>query len=340
MTRFLSAENPADVQTAAEILRAGGVAAIPTETVYGLAARALDPVAVERVYAAKGRPADNPLIVHIDDLFALYVLCASVPDAVVILASHFWPGPLTMVLPRRDTIPDIVTAGLPTVAVRLPASPVARALIRQAGPLAAPSANRAGSPSPTTAAHVRHDLDGRVDAILDGGPCLWGVESTVLDLTGDRPRLLRPGGVTHTQLEALLGPVEVDPAVTGPSAAGETPRAPGMKYRHYAPKAPVILLRGSAAAAAAYARQRAAPGAAVLCFNGEPDLFGDLLCVPYGDERDPISLARGLYDALRRLDRDGVTVIYARYPEGEGLYDAVRNRLNKAAGFYQITLDG
>jgi len=333
-TLHLSAGSPADIAAAGKILRTGGLVAIPTETVYGLAANALDAAAVGRIFAAKGRPADNPLIVHINDLSALGALCENIPDAAVLLASRFWPGPLTLVLPRRNVVPDAVTAGLDTVAVRLPGSSAARAVIKAAGcPLAAPSANRSGSPSPTTAEHVWYDMDGRIEAILDGGPCAVGVESTVLDLSGDKPRLLRPGGVTHAELEELLGPVEVDPAVLGPMPPGQSPRAPGMKYRHYAPHAPVILLRGPADAAAKYVRAHAEPGAAVLCFDGEGTLFESVECVLYGKEDDPASLARGLFDALRRLDRPEVGVIYARYPEGEGLYEAVRNRLGKAAGF-------
>jgi len=327
----LSADIPEDVAYAGEILKSGGLVAMPTETVYGLAARALDPAAVGAIYAAKGRPSDNPLIVHIADLWELGSLCASIPDAAVLLAAHFWPGPLTLVMPRRREVPDVVTAGLPTVAVRMPVTAAARALIKIAGPLAAPSANRAGAPSPTTAGHVRADLGGRIDAILDGGPCVVGVESTVLDLSGAQPCLLRPGGLARERLEALIGPVGTDPAVEG-AATGQPPRAPGMKYRHYAPKAPLFLLQGPAAAAAAYVRARAKPGAAVLCFDGEQALFAGCYCVSYGREGDPASLSRNLYAALRQLDRDDVSEIYARYPAYTGgLYEAVRNRLGKAA---------
>ena len=341
VTLRLSADSPEDIRTAGELLRAGGLVALPTETVYGLAADALNPVAVSRIFTAKGRPSDNPLIVHIADLAELGTLCAAVPDAAVLLAARFWPGPLTLVLPRRDLVPGAVTAGLPTVAVRLPASQAARAVIQAAGtPLAAPSANRSGTPSPTTAAHVWHDLNGRVDAIVDGGPCAVGIESTILDLSGDKPRLLRPGGVTQAELEEPLGPVEVDPAVLGPLSPENAPRAPGMKYRHYAPRAPVYLLRGPSGAAAVWVRNHAQPGAAVLCFDGERALFEGVTRVSYGPENDPSSLALNLFDALRRLDRPDVTVIYARCPEGDGLYEAVRNRLGKAAGFRQVTVAG
>jgi L-threonylcarbamoyladenylate synthase len=311
--------------------------AIPTETVYGLAASAFDSAAVARVFAAKGRPADNPLIVHIAEIVDLPKVCAQIPPIAPAVAKRFWPGPLTLVLPRRDKVPDTVTAGLPTVAVRCPAHDAARAVIRAAGvPLAAPSANRAGFPSPTTAAHVWNDMDGRADAILDGGPCRCGVESTILDLSGQPPRILRPGGVARAQLEAALGAVEVDPAVTGPLAEGEAPRAPGMKYRHYAPHAPVYLLHGPLDAAAAYVKALARPGTAALCFNGEQARFHPVPCVTYGDADSPESLARGLFDALRTLDAPDIRCIYARCPEGEGLYEAVRNRLSRAAGFAVI----
>ncbi len=335
VTQRLSAFQPDDIAVAGAILRRGGVVAIPTETVYGLATAADNAVAVERIFAAKGRPSDNPLIVHIADIQALETLCRDVPDEAFLLASRFWPGPLTLVLPKKDTVPDVVTAGLPTVAVRLPASPEARAVITAAGvPLAAPSANRAGRPSPTCADHVWADMNGRIDAVLDGGACCLGVESTVLDLTSQIPRLLRPGGVTHEELEAALGVVvAVDPAVLGLLPPGEKPRAPGMKYRHYAPEAPVVILSGDAKAAAAYVQKNNAKGTAVLCAEEEKSIFPDVLVVCYGRESEPKSLARGLFDALRQLDDPEIQIIYARRPAAGGLMDAVRNRLGKAASF-------
>ena len=222
------------VQAAGELLRAGKLVAIPTETVYGLAANALDPEAVNNIFKAKGRPNDNPLIVHIADLSALPDVVSEVPEKARVLMERFWPGPLTIVLPRNPQIPDETTAGLDTVAVRMPSHPVAQAIIRASGlPIAAPSANLSGLPSPTTAEHCIRDLTGKVSAIVDGGPCNFGVESTVITLAGERPRLLRPGAVTLEQLEAAIGSVEVDHAVTGQLQEGQVAASPGMKYKHY-----------------------------------------------------------------------------------------------------------
>ena len=223
-------DSPADLDRAAELLRAGELVAIPTETVYGLAADAENGPAVARIFEAKGRPMDNPLIVHIADWDTLPRLAAEIPDTAVKLARAYWPGPLTMIFPKGPRIPDEVSAGLPTVAVRMPSHPVARAVIRESGlSLAAPSANRSGSPSPTTAAHVLADLDGRIAAVVDGGECSVGVESTVVLLTDGRVRLLRPGGVTLGMLERVVGPVEVDPAVTHRLAEGARAPSPGRK---------------------------------------------------------------------------------------------------------------
>ncbi len=335
MTRLLHADDPRDVEAAATILREGGIAALPTETVYGLAGNALDADVVGAIYAAKGRPSDNPLIVHLASADDLPAVVRSVPASARALAEAFWPGPLTMVLPRRDVVPDRVTAGLETVAVRVPAHEAFRAVLRLAGtPLAAPSANRAGSPSPTTAEHVLHDLAGRIPAVLDGGPCTVGVESTVVDLTSAPPRLLRPGGVSLEELRAVLGEVDVDPAVAGELAPDQVPGAPGMKYRHYAPAAPVVVVEGTTAQAVAYVREQAEPHPAVLCFDEEASAFAGFDVVTYGSQADPASQARGLFDALRALDRPEITRVFARCPaDDEGISRAVRNRLLKAAGF-------
>ncbi|MDR2670914.1 MAG: threonylcarbamoyl-AMP synthase [Oscillospiraceae bacterium] len=335
-TMLLTASSPDDIASAGRLLRAGRLVAMPTETVYGLAANALDPAAVARIFEAKGRPADNPLIVHIAEPEDLTALCQEIPPEALTLAQRFWPGPLTLVLPRRAVVPDAVTAGLPTVAVRLPALPAARAVIRAAGtPLAAPSANLAGRPSPTTADHVRADLGGRIDAILDGGPCQWGIESTVVSVAHHPPRLLRPGGVTQESLCDVIPNLMVDPAVQGALADGETPSAPGMKYRHYAPRAPLTILRGPAGRAAAHIRRQSGP-VAVLCFDEEWDDFAGLPRVSYGSRSDPLSLARSLFDALRRLDALGARQLFARCPEGGGVEAAVQNRLRKAAGFQTL----
>ena len=335
-TLYLRADAPDTAARAAALLRAGGLVAIPTETVYGLGADALNPDAVLKIFEAKGRPQDNPLIIHIADPADVDRYCRDIPESARKLAAAFWPGPLTMVLPCRDLVPKRTTAGLDTVAVRCPEVAVTREIIRLAGvPVAAPSANLSGKPSTTTAQHVLHDYgtDGKIDAIVDGGPCRVGVESTIVDLHGDVPRLLRPGGITPEQLRAVLGELIVDRAVVGQIGADEIVRAPGMKYKHYAPKGDVRIVSGSAEAAAAYVRAHAAPGTAVLCYEEELPLYGGLTAVSYGSGSDPESLAHGLFAALREMDEAGYAVIYARCPEDGGVGYAVQNRLKKAAGF-------
>lgn len=327
---------PDDRQALAEIggiLRAGGLAGIPTETVYGLAANALDGRAVAKIFQAKGRPQDNPLIVHIAAFAQIYALVREIPMQAVALARAYWPGPLTMILPKSCVIPDAVSAGLRTVAVRMPSHPLARAIIQAAGvPLAAPSANLSGSPSPTTARHVLDDMEGRIDAVVDGGPCEVGVESTVVTLAAARPRLLRPGGITLEQLRAVLGEVEVDRAVEQQLAAGETAASPGMKYKHYAPAAHVIIVRGPFDRYASYVNGHAGPEAAALCYEGEESAL-QVRAFPCGRRNDPASQARHLFDALRALDEAGVKTAYARCPEKSGVGLAVYNRLLRAAAF-------
>ena len=234
-----------DIEKAAEIIKNGGLVAMPTETVYGLAANALDGKAVARIFKAKGRPMDNPLIVHISDISQIDSLVREFPEKARILAEKFWAGPLTMILPKSDIIPDEVSAGLDTVAIRFPSNKIAQALIAKSMPLAAPSANLSGSPSPTNARHVFDDMNGRINAIIDGGECEVGVESTVITLSTDTPRLLRPGGITVEQLRKAIGNVIIDDAVLNPLKSGEKAASPGMKYKHYAPKAHIILLEGS-----------------------------------------------------------------------------------------------
>lgn len=335
-TLILSAADRNTPVTAAKIIQAGGLVAIPTETVYGLGANAMDAEAVAKIFLAKGRPQDNPLIIHISCAEELNLYCHDIPESAWLLASHFWPGPLTMVLPVRDCIPKQTTAGLNTVAVRCPKSEVTRALIRNAGvPIAAPSANLSGKPSTTTAEHVLNDYgtDGKIDAIIDGGPCEVGVESTIVDLTGKKPRLLRPGGVTPEELTALLGELEVDRAVLGQISNDAVVRAPGMKYKHYAPSAEVYIISGSSEAAAAYIRRRFTDGDAVLCYKEELPLYEGCNPTAYGSIQDIRTLSSGLFAALRALDRPEIKTIYARCPEGGGVAYAVGNRLKKAAAF-------
>ncbi len=328
-----------DIQTAADLLRIGGLVGIPTETVYGLGANGLDPAAVGRIFQAKGRPQDNPLILHIPGADWLERYCRDIPAAAYELARRFWPGPLTMVLRRRDNVPDQVTAGLDTVGMRCPAHPLCRAVIQAADvPVAAPSGNTSGRPSPTTAAHMLEDMDGRIDAILDGGPCSGGVESTIVDLTCTPPRLLRPGGITLEQLRAALGEVAVDPAVTRLMGAGERPRAPGMKYRHYAPKAPVTVVTGAPERSAAYIAAHAGPGDGVICFEEFLPMYagGARPVMSLGPAGDKGEQARRVFDALRAFDHTAVSAIWAQCPDSGGIGLAVTNRLNKAAGFHIV----
>ena len=268
MKTLLLKSHRSDVNKAGELLKNGGLVGIPTETVYGLAADAGNGAAVAEIFRAKGRPMDNPLIVHISRMTQLEGLISVFPEKARQLAEAFWPGPLTIILPKKAGVPDEVTAGLNTVAVRFPAHPVARAIIEAAGcPLAAPSANSSGKPSPTTAMHVMDDLNGKIAAVVDGGDCGVGVESTVITLATNPPRLLRPGGLSLEELEGVLGHVDVDKAVVAPIAEGEQARAPGMKYRHYAPKAPVTVVTGAPDRSAQEIRRRMSPASGVICFE-------------------------------------------------------------------------
>ncbi len=337
-TRLLAADCDG-IQTAGALLKEGNLVAIPTETVYGLAADATNAAAVSRIFEAKGRPGDNPLIVHIADMADWAPLVTHIPSNAKALADTFWPGPLTIILPAASCVPKEVTAGLTTVAVRFPAHPVALAVIKAAGcPLAAPSANRSGSPSPTTAARVMEDMDGRIAAVLDGGACDVGVESTVIDMSGDTPRLLRPGGVTPDRLREVLGEILIDPAVTAALENGATAASPGMKYKHYAPQTRVILVKATAASFAAFVNSKAAEKPLALVFDGEETA----LTVPfltYGARDDHAAQARQVFDALRRADDMGAKVMYAACPTPEGVGLAVYNRLLRAAAFEVITLD-
>lgn len=323
--------------SAAKILREGGLLGIPTETVYGLGANALDAEAVRRIFEAKGRPQDNPLIIHVTGQQWLARYCADVPPLAYVLARKFWPGPLTMILKRKPVIPDQTTAGLDTVGVRCPNHPVTLAIIREAGvPIAAPSANTSGRPSCTTAQDVLEDMDGKIAGVVDGGPCAVGVESTILDLTCDPPRLLRPGGLPVEELERLIGKIEVDKAVTGMLGEGEQPRAPGMKYRHYAPKAPVTVVSGKPEKSAQVIAQRVGPTSGVICFDEYAHLFSNQVVQPLGPAGDKQVQAQRVFDALRSFDGSAVTEIYAQCPDNRGLGLAIGNRLKKAAGFHVL----
>ena len=330
------------IDIAAAILKDGGVVGIPTETVYGLAADALNGEAVAKIFQAKGRPMDNPLIVHVaafDDI-ERFRLVREIPDSAKLLAKAFWPGPLTMIMKRTDVIPSEVSAGLDTVAIRFPSHPVAQAVIRAADtPLAAPSANLSGSPSPTTARHVLNDMDGRIDAVLDGGASAVGVESTVITLATEVPRVLRPGGITVEELREVLGEVEVDDAVLHRLAEGAVAASPGMKYKHYAPKANVLLIKGSDEAYIDYVNAHAADDVCALCCD-EDLLLLRTKTVSLGRRNDYLTHARHLFDCLRRIDENKtIRTVYSRLPSTEGVGLAVYNRLIRAAGFEVIDLE-
>ena len=328
------------ITAAADILRQGGLVAIPTETVYGLGANALDEAAVHKIFEAKGRPQDNPLIIHVPGPQWLPRYCEDVPPLAYTLARKFWPGPLTMILKRKKVVPDATTAGLDTVGVRCPDHQVTLAIIREAGvPIAAPSANTSGRPSCTCAADCLEDMEGKIDAVVDGGPCQVGVESTIVDLTCDPPRLLRPGGMPLEALEEVVGPLTVDKAVTEPLKDGEQPKAPGMKYRHYAPKAPVTVVTGPAEASARTIEQLAKPGDGVICFDEFAGRFDQQTVECLGPSRDKRIQAQRVFDALRAFDSKDVQQIYAQCPDSQGLGLAIGNRLKKAAGFKTIAAD-
>jgi L-threonylcarbamoyladenylate synthase len=326
---------PDAIARAAEVIRRGGLVAFPTETVYGLGAHALDPAAVRRIFAAKGRPATDPLIVHVTSVERMAPLVADIPEAARTLALRFWPGPLTLVLPRSRSVPDEVTAGLDTVAVRVPAHPVARALLAAAAiPIAAPSANLFSRPSPTRAAHVLEDLDGRIDLVIDGGPTTVGVESTVLDLSRGVPTILRPGVVTLEMLEEVLPGVIRGGAVahtsTGPMAS------PGLMAKHYSPRAALTLYEGDASSVAARIAEDAvaelARGHLVGIVAADEDSFEGAHVVRLGSEQDLAGVAARLYAALRELDAAGVDVILVRgFPALSGLGVAIADRLRRAA---------
>ena len=336
------------IERAAALIRAGELVAFPTETVYGLGANALDAKAVARIFEAKGRPGDNPLIAHISDVRQLAPLIAGEPSpAARALMDAWWPGPMTLIFPKSDAVPNAVTAGLSTVAVRLPAHPAARALIDAAGvPIAAPSANRSGRPSPTSAAHVLEDMDGRIGLILDGGPCPVGVESTVIDVTGasgETPRILRPGGVTPRMIADVCGSAGVDPAVMRPLKEGEVARSPGMKYRHYAPSGALTIVQGSDAAVQRtirrlYDEALAAGGQPlILALDGHLPAYGGRRALSLG--ADAADMARVIFARLRDADALGADALFSEAVAADGVGLAVMNRLGRAAAFHIVDAD-
>lgn len=338
----LTDEDRKVLEEAAAVIRNGGLALFPTETVYGLGANALDEKAAKKIYEAKGRPSDNPLIAHIADLDGLKPLVSEIPEAGRKLAEAFWPGPLTLVFPKNGIVPHGTTGGLETVAVRMPSDPVARELIRLAGvPIAAPSANTSGRPSPTRAEHVFQDMDGKIDLIVDGGPVGIGVESTIVDVTEEIPTLLRPGAITMEMLGAVVGKVDVDPAITGPMRADVKPKAPGMKYRHYAPKASLTLVEGDAEAVTARINHLAAEKlgeglrVGIICTEETKELYPAGMVKSIGLRADEATVAHNLYAVLREFDDLEADVIFSESFPADELGQAIMNRLNKAAG-YQI----
>lgn len=338
ITKKLDAKNDYSraVSEASEILKRGGIVAIPTETVYGLAASAYSDNAIKSVFEAKGRPQDNPLIVHISSLDMLNAVACDIPDAAYQCAKAFWPGPFTMVLPKGDKIAASVSAGLNTVAVRYPSEKTICDIITASKlPLAAPSANTSGKPSPTTAAHVIDDLDGKIDAVVCGNDSTVGVESTVVSLVGDKPRLLRPGAVTPNQLKRILPDLVIDDAVLKQLKDGEKAASPGMKYKHYAPKTEAILVEGCSNSFVKFVNSKT--NCAAICF--EEEYYS--IAVPkisYGSKRNESTLAQNVFSVLRDVDSLGVEQVYIHAPSKDGVGLAVYNRLIRACGFKVVVL--
>ncbi len=319
------------LEKSAELLKNGEVVGIPTETVYGLAANAFNENAVKKIFEAKGRPSDNPLIVHIAKFKDLEPLVAEIPEKVKIMADKFWPAPLTMIMKKSEQISNVVSGNLDTVAIRMPKSDYARAIIENCGlSLAAPSANLSGSPSPTNAKYVYNDMNGRIPLIIDGGNCEIGVESTVISFAEDPPRLLRPGGVTLEEMTALIGEIVVDDAVLNKLQDGAVASSPGMKYKHYAPSADITIIKSDFETFKKICESE--ENITALCFDGEEEKL-NCPVVTYGDKNDGYSQSARLFDALRELDEIGAKKVFARCPDTKGMGLAVYNRLIRAAGF-------
>ena len=330
------------IEEAAEILRDGGLVAFPTETVYGLGADALQEEAARKTYAAKGRPSDNPLIVHIADYEDLRKIAVNIPAETDMLASHFWPGPLTMIFEKSPAVPYGTTGGLDTVAVRMPVDPVAAALIRAAGGfVSAPSANTSGRPSPTTAEHVAEDLSGRIEMILDGGPVDIGLESTILDMTVSPPMILRPGAITAEMFEEVIGPVDVDQTLLSADSV-QAPKAPGMKYRHYAPKAKMFIVEGDlreeilAIRQLSYAAHRKGQEVGIIATAETLPFYNHGIVKSVGSRENEKTIAKGLYGVLREFDEENIDTIYSESFAAQGIGKAIMNRLEKAAGHQTI----
>lgn len=331
-TKILSPSQE-NIDYCATLINNGEIVGMPTETVYGLAANAYDADAVKKVFEAKGRPADNPLIVHIADIKMLYELASYVPDTAKKLAERFWGGPLTMVLPKSEKVPFITSGGLDTVGIRMPANVTAKNFIKACGvPIAAPSANISGKPSPTCAGHVFDDMRGKIPAVLDGGECTVGVESTVISFENESVRILRPGAVTKEDLLTIADNVILDEGILSEVAIAEKAASPGMKYKHYSPKARVILINGSLNKFLEYAEKNRSDGTYLMCFDGDKDKIPENFnAVFYGESS--IDQAKNLFSVLRRLDELGAKTVFARVPSSDGVGLAVYNRILRAASF-------
>lgn len=331
------------IKQASDILRNGGMVAFPTETVYGLGADALDEKASAKIYAAKGRPSDNPLIVHVADVKQLEPLVKNIPDNAVKLMDKFWPGPMTLIFEKSDIVPSGTTGGLQTVAIRMPNHPVALSLIKNSQvAIAAPSANTSGRPSPTTAQHVENDLSGKIDMIIDGGAVGIGIESTIVDVTVNPPMILRPGYITKKMLEDVVGDVEVDKAILGKMSPDAKPKAPGMKYKHYAPKADLTMFRGEKDAVVNHINSLAKEGIAegkkigIIASDETFSMYKEGNVISIGTRSDDDSIARNLYAVLRKFDDMNVDVIYSEIFEDDGLGQAIMNRMLKAAAYHVL----
>lgn len=331
------------IEEAGEVLRAGGLVAFPTETVYGLGADALQEEAAKKTYEAKGRPSDNPLIVHISEYEDLRKIAVNIPAETDMLAAHFWPGPLTMIFEKSEIVPYGTTGGLGTVAVRMPQDQIAQALIRAAGGfVSAPSANTSGRPSPTTAEHVERDLGGRIDMIIDGGTVEIGLESTILDMTVAPPMILRPGAVTEEMLERVIGKVDVDQTLLGENST-QAPKAPGMKYRHYAPKAKLMIVEGDlreeilAIRQLSYDAYKKGRQVGIIATSETLPFYKHGIIKNIGTRENEKTIAHGLYRVLREFDEENIEVIYSESFAAQGMGSAIMNRLEKAAGHLRIS---